>query len=523
MTEDYDVIVAGGGIAGLASAAFLCRQGYKTLLCEKGADVGGLVKTFYHRGFAFDAGIRAFENSGILLPMIKSLGLKLQFVPNTVSIGIGNAWTRFNRRDGLGSYCTMLAALFPDNGPDIRLIEDEIRKVIGYMDVLYGIDNPLFMEKPEPEYLLKTLLPWLLKYHVNIRKAGRLDEPVRAYLRRFTENEALIDMLVQHFFDETPTFFALSYFGQYNDYSYTQGGTGALPEALARYITERGGRIMTQTAVTGIDAQNHTSATAQGKTFRYKKLVWAADQKQLYRALKPGQNNNAEKQRALVRRSRGCNSVLSVFMGIGLEPPRFADKFGPHAFYTPSAEGLSALPDWREAAAQGEERLLVWVSSYLERTTFEISCPALQDPALAPGGKTGVTASTLMDIDLVRRFSQNGSYETFKRLCAEKITGILDSVIPGLADKTEFSLCATPLTIERETGNTDGAITGWAFTNTPIPAENRFKKITRSVLTPMADIYQCGQWSFSPSGVPVSVLTGKLAADAVHRDLRKGS
>ena len=521
MIKNYDVIVVGGGVAGLTCAAFLCRQGHQTLLLEKGDSTGGLVKTFYHEGFAFDAGIRAFENSGIIFPMLKSLGLKLQFLANTVTIGIGSAWMRFDHEDGVGAYCAMLSSLFPENKSEIKLIEGEIRKVISYMDVLYGIDNPLFMEKPKPKYLFRTLLPWLLKYQVNIKKASRLDEPVKSYLCRFTQNDALIDMLTQHFFDETPTFFALSYFGQYNDYSYPLGGTAALPDALKFFVTEHGGTVITQTSVTVVNEQNHEITTAQGDTYRYKKLVWAADQKQLYNALEPLQNSHADKQRELVGRSHGCNSILAVFMGVDLEPSYFSSKFGPHAFYTPSTEGLSTLPNWHDAAGKNDVALLDWVSQYLDRTTFEISCPPLRDPSLAPNGKTGVMVSTLMDVDLVRHMSQPDLYKRLKQLCTEKISGILDVLVPGLADKTLFSLCSTPLTIENETGNADGAITGWAFTNSPIPAEHRFQKIARSVITPMSDIYQCGQWTFSPSGVPISVLTGKLAADTVHKELRK--
>jgi hypothetical protein len=32
-------------------------------------------------------------------------------------------------------------------------------------------------------------------------------------------------------------------------------------------------------------------------------------------------------------------------------------------------------------------------------------------------------------------------------------------------------------------------------------------------------VYQAGQWTYSPSGVPISILTGKLAADKAIKDL----
>jgi len=77
------------------------------------------------------------------------------------------------------------------------------------------------------------------------------------------------------------------------------------------------------------------------------------------------------------------------------------------------------------------------------------------------------------------------------------------------------------LTLSRLTGNADGAITGWAFTNSSIPAVHSMPKIARSIRTPIPDVYQAGQWTFSPSGLPISILTGKLAADRVVKDLKK--
>ena len=63
---------------------------------------------------------------------------------------------------------------------------------------------------------------------------------------------------------------------------------------------------------------------------------------------------------------------------------------------------------------------------------------------------------------------------------------------------------------------TDGAITGWAFTNENMPAERRMLAIARAVRTPLPDVLQAGQWTYSPSGVPIAILTGKLAADAAN-------
>ena len=522
MNREYDAIVVGGGLAGLTSAAYLCKNGVHTLLVEKGKKTGGLVNTFWHQGFAFDAGIRAFENSGILFPMLKNLGINMEYARNPVSIGIGSKWVNLDSRDSLQAYVSMLRELFPGNASEIEQIAGLIKKVIRYMDVIYGIDNPLFSENMyDREYLRKTLLPWLFRYQVNIRKAGRLKEPVNAYLKRYTGNTALIDMITQHFFKGTPTFFALSYFGLYLDYCYPLGGTGVLAQKMTDYVHMAGGDILTDTAAIQVNQQKHEIVLSDGQHLCYKKLVWAADQKNLYSVTQGVNRPKEDKQRQLANESVGGDSVLTLFMGVNLGKDYFSGRCGAHAFYTPDTEGLSSLPGWESAAEGRTAALLDWAGSFLERTTYEISCPVLRDASLAPGGETGLIVSTLMDYSLVRRLYDAGEYESFKQYCIDKITEILvKGLFPDLSGNIRFTLCATPMTIEQKTGNVQGAVTGWAFTNPRMPAENRFRKIQRSVKTPMEDIVQCGQWVFSPSGLPVSIFTGKFAADSVTGPLK---
>ena len=50
------VVVIGGGIAGLASAALLAREGHTVTLLEGRPDVGGRAGSWDHDGFRFDTG-----------------------------------------------------------------------------------------------------------------------------------------------------------------------------------------------------------------------------------------------------------------------------------------------------------------------------------------------------------------------------------------------------------------------------------------------------------------------------------
>lgn len=519
MKKAYDAIVVGGGIGGLTSAAYMTKYGLSTLLVEKEEKLGGLVNTFWKNGYAFDGGIRAFENSGILFPMLKNLGIEIEFIKSPVSMGFVNNWIKLKSRDSLEDYKDQLKENFPNNKIDIDIIGHEIKKVMGYLDVIYGIDNPLFLDNMrEAEYFFKTLLPWLLKYQINIRKSNKLDKPINDYLRKFTSNQALIDMITQHFFKNTPTNFALSYFGLYLDYSYPKGGTGVLVEEMGKYIRSNGGKILTDSKVEKIDNIKKEIETNDGQIFSYKKLVWAADNKALYRSIKGETKEGFKSQKKIVESSRGSDSIFSLYMGVNMPKEKVSSTVGVHGFFTPSTKGLSSLGDWKEHIKNNQ--LEEWIDAYLQRTTYEISIPVMRDSSLAPEGKTGIIISSLMDYGLVKYIAGRGDYERFKEFATDKICKIMDeTLLPGLLDNIEFTIAATPLTIEKITGNSHGAITGWEFTD-KMPSTNKFNKIKESIKTPMNDIYQCGQWSFSPAGLPVSILTGKLAADQVKKSLK---
>lgn len=530
---DYEVVIVGGGMAGLTAAAYLCQAGRKVLLCEKEADVGGLVNSFDYHGFTFDGGIRAIENSGIVKPMLRQLGIEVPFIRNSVSIGIGQDVINLQSKESLKDYLRLLREQFPENDRDIEQFGLEIKKIMRYMDVLYGIDNPMFMDlKKDWRYIMKTLLPWLFKYMATSPKISRLDKPVVGYLKKISGNQALIDMIAQHFFKDTPTFFALSYFSLYLDYEYPQGGTGMLVEKMKQYILAHHGEIKCETEICRLDAALSQVHDTQGNMYHYQKLIWAADMKRLYQVTDSGLINDKEVRHAVLSQKNaiadkaGCDSVLTLYLTLDMDKQYFSRISNAHFFYTPFKTGLSSLNSdallMRGDKAYSEDRHVIeeWLGQYYRLTTFEISCPVMRDEHLAPEGKTGLIISTLFDYPLVSHIAGMGWYDAFKEFTANAIMDVLDaSIYPGLKEKVTDHFVSTPLSLKKKTGNTDGALTGWAFTNTSIPVVHSIPGIAKSVLTPIPNAYQAGHWVYSPSGLPISILTGKIAADQVLKKL----
>jgi phytoene dehydrogenase-like protein len=73
MERHSDVIVAGGGLAGLAAAAYLARAGRRVTVLEKAAELGGRARTRERSGFLFNVGPHALYAAGQAHAVLREL------------------------------------------------------------------------------------------------------------------------------------------------------------------------------------------------------------------------------------------------------------------------------------------------------------------------------------------------------------------------------------------------------------------------------------------------------------------
>jgi phytoene dehydrogenase-like protein len=536
----YDAVVVGGGIAGLTAAAYLSKSGQSVALFEKQPKTGGLVQTFQRNGVYFDTGLRSIENSGIVFPMLRQLGIDIDFQKVTVSIGIEDQVIKIIDKNSIDEYEAFLKSHFAENIADITEIIKEIKKVMGYMDVLYGIDNPALMDfAKNKRYLFGQLLPWLFRFLFTMRRINRLYGPVEDYLKRFTKNQALVDIIAQHFFKNTPTSFALSYFSLYLDYHYPKGGTATVVNRLTDYIINREGVINTGVSVIRLNPEQKSVTDSTGQLTEYRNLIWACDLKQLYNLISVDQLKNQglirkiDQKQSSLQTLTGGDSVFTVYLTINENKAYFSEICTGHFFYTPCKKGLSSVSkryideflasdDIQPENYELKSRVKGYLLEYFRLNTFEIAIPVLRDPDLAPDGKVGLEVSLFFDYALDKRIEEFGWTREIKDYLESITIEILnETIFPGVKDKVADCFSSSPLTIERLTGNTHGALTGWAFTNPFIPAVNQMLKVNSAIKTILPSVFQAGQWTYSPSGFPMSVVTGKLAADRAIKSSSK--
>ena len=97
--RDADVIVVGGGIAGLGAALALRDRGLAPLVLEAGERVGGRMTTDRVGGYAIDTGVTLLGNRfGRMRALARRLGLPRAAVPFSLAVREGNDVRRYRAR-----------------------------------------------------------------------------------------------------------------------------------------------------------------------------------------------------------------------------------------------------------------------------------------------------------------------------------------------------------------------------------------------------------------------------------------
>ncbi|MGD1821926.1 MAG: phytoene desaturase family protein [Pleomorphochaeta sp.] len=532
--NDKPIVIVGAGLAGLTSAAYLTKEGYEVTLIEKNEDCGGLLNSFNYRDFIFDVGARSIENSGIVKPLFKDLGIDIEFEDSLVSIGIEDNVISFTNLESIKSFKDLLITTFPNNINDIDIIFKQIYKITKSMEIMYGFDNPIFKKDftKDKEYLIHELLPWFPKFVKSVLHMNRLNKPVELFLQKYTKNQSLIDMISQHFFKNTSTFFALGYFYVYQDYIYPKNGTGEVTKKLKEKALIDGLIIKNNTTIVKINPIDHNVIDDKGNIYSYSNLIWASNLNDLYSLMNTKKLNKKVYNKFTITKekllkSRGGDSVFSIYLGIDKPVSYFSDISNGHFFYTPNKKGLNNIHTSKlndiiiNFESYSKEQIINWIDQFFEFNTFEISIPSIRNEKLSPNGKTGLIASVLFEYDFIKKIEEANWYDEFKAIMEDKIIEVLSSSIYlGLNNHILFKFSYTPLTIQKRVNTSQGAITGWTYER-ETPVVNKLFKIGKAVITPINDIYQAGQWAYSPAGIPTSILTGKYAADTIINKNKK--
>ena len=127
--QEYDVVVIGSGLGGLACATILAREGYHVCVLEKNKQIGGTLQTFVRDKIIFDSGVHyvgGLDKGQNLHQLFKFLGimdkLKIRKMDEDVfdAVVFGDDPVVYKYAQGYENFIQTLTKEFPGEEEAIR-------------------------------------------------------------------------------------------------------------------------------------------------------------------------------------------------------------------------------------------------------------------------------------------------------------------------------------------------------------------------------------------------------------------
>ncbi len=525
MAETRDVIIIGGGHNGLVAAFYLAKAGFKPLVLERRAQVGGAAITEeFHPGFRCST---LAHNTGPLRAdivrdmQLEQHGLRLT-TPDVSTVSLlpdGRALVLYSDAKKaaleIAQWSQKDAASYTDFGTALG----KIGKVIGEALVL----TPPNIDSPNSGDL------WgMLKTGRSIRNLGKKD-----LYRVLRWGPMAAADLVAEFFDTEPlraTIAARGIFGTFlgpwsagsalvlmlraaadpsaspapaGSVQFPAGGAGAITLAMAAAAQQAGAEIRTGADIAEIRVKDGVATgvvLTSGEEISARAVVSNADPKRtLMRLVDPAHLTPDFLQK--IKNYRCMGTVAKINLAI------------------------SALPEFTALTAKGNGNLLngrIQISpeiDYLERAFdeskygsfsrhpyIEITFPSLSDPSLAPAGQH--VMSIYMQYAPYKL--KDSDWESERTALGETVVKTIAQYAPNLPRTILRHQIITPKDLEETYGLTGGHIfhgelaLDQFFTMRPLLDWSRYK-------TPIEHLYLCGSGTHPGTG-----LTGGSGANAAR-------
>ena len=436
---DNDVVIIGGGIGGLFTAALLAKEGRKVTVLERSAHVGGGLQSFTRNGVSFDAGMHVvggLQPGGSLNRICRHLGIldQLRFRPVDADCGdevfcfedgktyrIPQGWEQFTK---------YFQQLFPEEKENIQRYMDHLFALADQVDFFFL--RPGSGATTGDETFYQSSSQFIADHVQNPRLRSLL-----AYLSPLAGGEA----------GYTPAYiFALINYLYICGHSRFEGPAEQLAEALVSKIRELGGEVLTNAEVTDIRMEGRrvqSLATADGRVFEADVVVSSIHPQAMLKIV----NGLLFTKAARTRLSAAPNnySAYCVYMVL---------KEGTFPYFNHPCYCWDSYDKVWNFGKYIEEN---WPQNFVYFTPCERNqgpyARALQVIVFSPFSMCERWADSIIG-------NRGKEYETWKRQHTGLILNKLEKKIPGFRDCVESVYDATPLTVRDYFNEPEGSLYG---------------------------------------------------------------
>jgi phytoene dehydrogenase-like protein len=475
------IIIIGAGIAGLSAGCYARMNGYPAQIFEMHTVPGGLCTAWKRRGrsasaYTFDGCIHHLAGSGPgskVHEIWNDLGVferhTMLFHDNLVRVELsdGQALTIYTDIDRLEAY---LKDLSPADAPLIDGYIRAARRLLGFDLLALPVATPGEMLKIVPR------LPMMIKWGgITLDQFGsRFQHPL---LRQAIPT-------IQYDFPDVPVLLHLNFLaGCHNQtLGWPSGGSLAFAQTIAQRFEDLGGEMAYRSRVSKVLVEDDRAVGVRledGTEHRADVVVSACDGHATIFDMLDGKYADGRIRAYYDAAPDEAEMSLCVSLGVARD---MADA--PHALTYFLEEPVTVM-------GRPHDRLDVEIFNF--------------DPALAPEGKTPIKVLFKAGYDYWKALAADRArYDEEKQQIAETVIAQLNKRFPGLAQQVEVIDVATPLTIERFTGNWHGL---QAWTEPPQMLVAAMQGLTRT-LPGLGNFYMVGQW-VGGIGISTAAISGR--------------
>ena len=437
-----DIIIIGGGLGGLFTAALLAKEGQHVTVLEKNATAGGGLQSFSRFGERFDTGmhvIGGMQPGGNIRRICQYLGIadrvQLMDVDDdcTDSLYFAEDRTTYRLRKGREGFVDSLAEYFPHERENLRAYVYAVFAIADAAEIFnLRPSHELFHERPADFFMAADA--FIAKYLADPRLRSVVAYTNPLYGGRGDETPAYVHAIITALYIEGTSRFV--------------GGSSRFADLLVSVIREHGGQVLTREAVerVEVDASRHVQyvRTRSGHEYRADWYISAIHPCTLLQLLPATAFPKAYRDR--LNSIPNSYSAFSVY--IKLKPRSF--RYINHSEYY--------MTRYDKVWSFGEPPAR-WPLGFLFMTP----------PAEGQGeyARTVLLTAPMLYSETARweqtTVGRRGAdYEAWKEEKTRQLMVAIEELHPGFADCVDRICTASPLTIRDFYGVKEGAMCGFS-------------------------------------------------------------
>jgi len=471
MKDSCDIAVIGSGIGGLTAGALLAHKGFSVMVFEAGKKPGGYCTSFKRGEYRFDSALDAIsgcgENGWLRRVLDQHLGVmdQVEFVrldPLRVDM-FGKE--RVEIPAGMPALMDLLYGIAPG----------EREGILGLMQAMDEIFRTAMATPPDMLYndprmdkrggalarFRRATFGQLLDEYVHDEKLRAVLCDRCAYMGLPPSKVSALAMTIMYM--------TYAQGGAYR----IKGGAQSLADAFVKGLVKHGGEFINKARISRIHVEDGRAAGVEidGTIMRAKAVISAADA------------SSTARMAGLEEEKDGLKPSVSYFMvylGLNgrLDMP----------------DGMGVYPGY------DIEQTFSDIASDIAspHSSMEIINYSNISPSMAPEGCTSMMLMAKAAYGYAR------DWKECKAQVTDRLIERADAALPGLKGMISVADAATPLTLERYTGNSCGAAFGW---------EQGVDNRRSAARTGIPGLFQAGHWTYPGGGVESVTASGIIAAE----------